>query len=261
MQTMISLLVGTVLSLDAAGIFVEEYPAQWEPDIQPATSFVSHVAVEDESDAPSTPGPPLPDTSVLEISDSPEPAVNLEIVFPAPPLGAGDTDGEDNHMQVDRGSSFTVPDQHDVGIGPPVIVLPEQGQVAGTAELTDAELNDTAGLVYEMPSSEPGQFVPYPSRPKEVGEMVLVDLGEPVEETSGVSSDVEQATYGEILTTLKSPKKVAAPEASLPPARPWTPLVLTVIALLASLGGNAYLGYLFVGLYGRYKRMANSVMK
>ena len=261
MQSMISLLVGTVLSLDAAGVFVEEYPPQWDSDVQPATSFVSHVEVEDESEAPSTPGPPLPDRSVLEISDSPEPALNLEIVFPAPPLGTDDTDGEDENMEVDRGSSFTVPDQPDVGIGPPVIILPGQGQGTGTAELTDAELNDTAGLVYEMPSSEPGQFPPYPPRPKEVGEMVLTDIGEPVEETSGVSADVEQATYGEIRATPKSPEKVAASEASPPPARPWTPLVLTVIALLASLGGNAYLGYLFVGLYGRYKRMANSVMK
>lgn len=40
--------------------------------------------------------------------------------------------------------------------------------------------------------------------------------------------------------------------------KPWMPLVLVSLALFASLGGNAYLGWLFADLRGRYKKLSHA---
>jgi hypothetical protein len=44
-------------------------------------------------------------------------------------------------------------------------------------------------------------------------------------------------------------------------ARPWTPLILTTLALFASLGANAYLSWLAWSFFWRYRDAANDLMR
>ncbi len=45
----------------------------------------------------------------------------------------------------------------------------------------------------------------------------------------------------------------------LAPAKPWLPLVLTSLALFASLAANAYLGWVALGIYRRYRDMVDQL--
>jgi hypothetical protein len=45
----------------------------------------------------------------------------------------------------------------------------------------------------------------------------------------------------------------------LHPPKPWTPLVLTSLALFASLAANAYLGWIAVGIHRRYRGVVSQL--
>jgi len=51
------------------------------------------------------------------------------------------------------------------------------------------------------------------------------------------------------------------PAKSDPPSKPWLPLMLVTLVLFASLGGNAYLGWMFAGTRGRYRSLLNRTEK
>ena len=42
------------------------------------------------------------------------------------------------------------------------------------------------------------------------------------------------------------------------PAKPWMPLILVSLGLFASLGGNAYLAWIFADLRRRYKKLSQA---
>jgi len=46
-----------------------------------------------------------------------------------------------------------------------------------------------------------------------------------------------------------------------PPSRPWWPLTLVSLVLFASLGGNAYLGWMFAGTRSRYRSLLSRTRK
>jgi len=52
-----------------------------------------------------------------------------------------------------------------------------------------------------------------------------------------------------------------AAESSAPEVRPWTPLILTTLSLFASLGANAYLGWLAWSFFWRYRDAASDVAR
>ena len=194
-----------------------------------------------------SPLPPVPDEQVLEISQSPAPVFS-EIPLPVVPAETGLA--EEEVIEEDRASTFTIagetsPGTFSVPIGPN----------ESTAELTNDEIQNAVSPVID--ENAPGEFVPsppvIPAPPPEPSPLAedasrQESKGEPL-------NNVAPATYDEIVDALA----VKADEGSVvgESSRPWLPLTLTFLALLASLGGNAYMGYIFVALYRRHRKISN----
>ena len=202
-------------------------------------------------DAPETPQvihstlPPVPDERVLEISGSPAPA------FPAPLAPPGNGPDEEVVFQDDRASTFTVASD----ASPGTIAFPIDVQES-SAELTNDEIQDAVTPFID--EDTPGEFVPSPpvspANPPEPSPFTGEAAGQ--ESAGDPLIDVAPATYEEIVDALavKPDQETVGRES----ARPWLPLTLTFLALLASLGGNAYMGYMFIGLYRRHRKISNA---
>jgi len=192
--------------------------------------------------------PPVPDEQVLKISGSPDPAYPD---IPAPLADPGAGSDEEVVFQQDRASTFTV----DSGTKPGTILLPGEAQESST-ELTNDEIQDTVTPFID--EDAPGEFVPSaPVSPANPSEPIPInEEAAPQEVAGGTLNEVAPATYGEIVDALavKPDQESGSRESS----RPWLPLTLTFLALLASLGGNAYMGYMFVGLYRRHRKISNA---
>ena len=102
--------------------------------------------------------------------------------------------------------------------------------------------------------------VPDPDRlPLEPAPLPLADQATPAPSMSGSEPDISSprlATFHQEADSQRPRENVKTkPGADLiiPAARPWLLFSLTILGLLASLGANAYLAYLFIGLQRRYQ--------
>jgi hypothetical protein len=196
--------------------------------------------------------PPLPDDGVLDISGSPQPAGI-----------SGEQGGADASLDRPLGNTLPAEDGRESAFSFPIV--PSDPPLAGpgsetdeetgfSVELSSDEIQNTVEFAVDTGADDPGEFIP--SLP--VGEAIPFTDDLPAEDTAVVmgENEVSAATYGEIIEALK-PSETAEPVEGHS-TRPWMPLTLTLMALLASLGGNAYLGYLFIGLYRRHRVLSNT---
>jgi len=196
--------------------------------------------------------PPLPDDGVLDISGSPQPAGISE------EQGGADASLDrplENTLPAEDGreSAFSFPIvPSDAPLAAPTSETDEE--TGFSVELSSDEIQNTVEFAVDTGADDPGEFIP--SLP--VGEAIPFTDDLPAEDAAVVMGEIEvsAATYGEIVEALK-PSETAEP-VERHSTRPWMPLTLTLMALLASLGGNAYLGYLFIGLYRRHRVLSNT---
>jgi hypothetical protein len=196
--------------------------------------------------------PPLPDDRVLDISDSPQ------------PVGSpGEQGGADPSLDRPLGNTLPAEDGRESAFSFPVV--PPNAPLAAPApataeetgfsiELSSDEIQDTVEFPVDTGADDPGEFIPSPP----IGEAIPFTDDLPAEDASVVMGEMEvsAATYGEIVEALEPSETVEPVEEHS--TRPWMPLTFTLMALLGSLGGNAYLGYLFIGLYRRHRVLSNT---
>ncbi len=196
--------------------------------------------------------PPVPDEQVLTISAAPAPQ-EPDVTPHAPSLDVRRA-GEEP-VGGDRGSDFLFNFRATTETN----TFP--GDEPGTsAELTNEEVHAAISTANDVPP--PGEFVPNPAviSPQPV-------LPEPGGGDTSVNApaaavdakpfvEVAPATYEEIVDALTDRPDAEPPRGQA--ARPWLPFTLTFMALLASLGGNAYLGYIFIALYRRHRQASNA---
>jgi hypothetical protein len=201
------------------------------------------------ADRTSATGPPLPSEEVLEIAESPEPTQKEDVLLLPVPTGPLPEVGPPSPVNEDRESEFTISE----GVSVVEIDIPDVITGEGLdSELSPGEIEKTAALVFDDRVDDPGEFLP--SLPvNEVTPpmgLVGVDMQEDVALTSESEGSVATASYSKSVTEDKRTEPHDG-------ARPWAPLVMTILALVGSLGGNIYLGMMFAGLYRRHKQLKN----
>lgn len=190
--------------------------------------------------------PPVPNLSVLEIAESPELVAVDFAIEPVAPVLATSQAGDDVNTGDDRESEFSISSD-----------FTEQALAGDDAadeslpELSAEEIEGTAELQFDGPPSATQESSPLPL----VAERPTTER---VESPVGKMADPGLLNHGVATAIHQSPVPVGegvGREAES--SRPWLPLVLAVMGLLASLGGNAYLVCLFAGLYRRHKVLSN----
>lgn len=196
--------------------------------------------------------PPVPNEEVLSISVALAP--KKQDVAPLAPSLGGRHAGEEI-IDGDRESAFAITSTPTAGTK----AIPEN-DLEPSAELTNEEVHAAISTANDVPP--PGEFVPSPAVIPAQPVLPEPDAGGSSAKTPDGAveakpfADVAPATYDEIVDALTDRADGGKPGDQA--ARPWLPFTLTFMALLASLGGNAYLGYIFIALYRRHRQASNS---
>ncbi len=217
---------------------------------------------------PST--PPLPDATVVVLPPEPIVVVQQEEPLTALPLAAADTasirDSEFSLPAPPRPDEELVTEVVETDyVLPPLIASPADG----STEITQQELEGTSRIPFDSGQAQPAaeELAPYvPSQ---------FPLSEPAEDHTAAAPlfptdasartaiDEVQAGFASGPGAEDKPAITPIQPATLTPlgkpvadtSRPWLPLVLATMALLASVGGNIYLGYLCAGFYRRNRTL------
>jgi len=191
------------------------------------------------------PEPPGGRDPTFTLDDTPPPAAPSEFpLVPLPeetPSPLGDTPPPSDN----RESSFLLPTNKETDAGSAAATTPPPKPASG---------NKTAPKVKKpVPVPDPDRL------PLEPAALPLAD-----QETSRPSISVaDPANSAPRLATFHQEtesqrphgnvKKEPRTNLTIPAARPWLLFSLTILGLFASLGANAYLAYLFIGLQRRYQ--------
>jgi hypothetical protein len=116
--------------------------------------------------------------------------------------------------------------------------------------------------VQPVPGSGPETGLPTPIRgasdnPK--NESLIEKLVAIAKEPSAKLADDGTGLVGDETDVALDKPTLPEEEAERQKARPWTALVWTSMALFGSLAANAYLGWVAVGIYGRYRDMCDQL--
>lgn len=218
---------------------------------------------------------------------------------PAPPAGSNAGTSNTTAPSESGSTSRPRPEQPSTGIYPPPFksqpAFPNRsnGTVLPPGEENDSNRNDSSELL--PPDSQPVRPVPAPSsdsgspnpipfgksgvKPPTADATVTHGPTPPTSPSAGqegvsaITSDSESAPEQlQANAAASEPSELSGdPDAAaLKPAmdektaeelapKPWTPLVLTSLALFASLAANAYLGWVGLGIYQRYRDVVSQL--
>jgi len=95
-------------------------------------------------------------------------------------------------------------------------------------------------------------------QPDEFEQAATAELPNPIQKTGHERPDDPSASDNP--DTAVDPKDTETPDAnqSKTASKPWLPLMSTVIGLVASLGGNIYMGWIVLDLRERYRKLLRS---
>jgi hypothetical protein len=221
---------------------------------------------------PSSPVPPLSE----EVKPTPETVSPLEELFLEPPKKRDSTFTLDESPPPTPAAApasafplLPLPDetQSPLGDTPPpsdnressFLLPPNKGADARSAALAPALSKPTSGNK-TTPEVQGPIPVPDPDRlPLEPAALPLTgqdaagqafSVSEPTAAAPRFASFQQETESQRPQGTVKEEPRA---NVSSPPARPWLLFSVTILGLLASLGANAYLAYLFFGLQRRYQ--------
>lgn len=221
---------------------------------------------------PSSPLPPLSQ----EVKPTPETVSRLEELFPEPPKK--------------RDSTFTLDESPPPTPAAaaasefPLLPLPDATQPPLSDTPPPSDNRESSFLLPPHKGTDARSAAPAPALPKPaVGNKTTSEVQKPIpvpdldrlplepaalpligQETTGQAISVSEATAATPrLATFEQETVSLRPQGpvkeeprahvSSPATRPWLLFSLTILGLLASLGANAYLAYLFFGLQRRYQ--------
>ena len=221
---------------------------------QPATSGGEAAETSDAQGPPQEPAPN--DGSAFPIEDYPAASVPFQPgEFPLSPLPKTSLPSTDNEPAApeDRGGAFPVsPGEAEQ---PPVNAPTSAGSVGPSTDqpVPSNSFDPTPKTQKPIPLPDPDRL------PLEPATLPITATDAPrqaISLSAGTTTTPQLASFDQqedqkATTSPKSRKKQKAPIQSA--SRPWFLFSVTILALLGSLGANAYLGYLFFGLQQRYQ--------
>ncbi len=216
--------------------------------IRVGTDEVPREGISAVEPAPTTPAQP-PTFTPSPANATPAETPQTPPSQPPPAVGSPATSSQPTNE--DNGSWPTIRRPSDLQYSPQTpnnstytpVQPPKQNTDTQVSPIRDPDLSGG-----QLPSKE---FEPQPAAP------------EPLEPDPTSGPLVHQhAGYVEPVTSNDTGDKTPATNEN-PPAtsssKPWLPLTLTTLALFASLGLNAYLGWIAYGIYRRYRDLADEM--
>lgn len=221
----------------------------------PPTTPVEGPAEKPDAELPQT-EPPADPGSAFPVEDFPavsEPLPPSD--FPLSPLPENSSPPAETTSAppVDRGGSFPLPKPHaeptPVDTRPPVdaVLPPVEKEVQ--SNLSDQPIETQKPVPLPDPDRLPLEPATLPVTDTQTQRQPIPIPDSP--STRPRLASFDQQENPEPATTATRAKPQDAP--AQPANRPWFLFSVTIIALLGSIGANAYLGYLFFGLQQRYQ--------
>ena len=193
---------------------------------------------------------PAADNSTFKLEEFPaEPARSPPSDFPLLPLPESTPVSPDDGppASTNRESSFQLPaNEETLPAAIPSVTVREPST---PSPVTDKPVASQKPVPLPDPDRLPLEPARFPIAEKETASRPLA-ITEP-SSTAPRLANFDQPTNAK--PTEETSQREARTEAAVPVHRPWLLFSLTIIALIGSLGANAYLGYLFIGLQHRYQ--------